>query len=623
MRTNLLLIAVAVGLGLGGSASAADRPVPRACPGLPEFARARCGTIRVPLDRANPSFGSTAVAFALVRRRDTSQPSLGTIVANPGGPGVAVIGSSEAPYVKDFAPLLDRRDLLLVDPRGTGRSGVIACKSLGGTAFAFATGEQAVARIGACGRELGTRAGLYGSAAVADDIEAVRAALGLKRLDLWGDSYGTFLMQVYAARHPENVRSVVLNGAYPIAFDPWGRNRLAAARRGIRLVCARTRACNGDAALRDIARLATRLRGRPVSFTFVVARDRVRMRLDEGALAELVFTGGDATAFGRIPGAVASALRGDYASIQRLLQNRSIQNAVSLSDPSFSYAQNLATDCHDFPRVFSYADPRAARRAAYARALKAIDPHAFWPFSPDGWTQTSPAGAQCLDWPSDSSARSPLPPGTRFPDVPVLVLSGDLDANAPSSAGRLAARQFAHATFIEIPNAGHTPTAHSACALNLGLRFVATLQVNAQACARTGTPPQVTAPPLRRAAELPLVPVKGTSADQRALGLIVATAGDLLEQGGILEATGSAKGLRGGRYVMRKDGAVRLLGVRVVRDASVSGLVNLSRAGLKGTLRLTGPGIAPGQLRVQLTESGRSHATGTVNRRRVDFSFRL
>ena len=69
MRTNLLLIAVAVGLGLGGSASAADRPVPRACPGLPEFARARCGTIRVPLDRANPSFGSKSLPFVGSRDR--------------------------------------------------------------------------------------------------------------------------------------------------------------------------------------------------------------------------------------------------------------------------------------------------------------------------------------------------------------------------------------------------------------------------------------------------------------------------------------------------------------------------------------------------------------------------
>ena len=84
MRTNLLLIAVAVGIGLGGSATAADGPVLGACTGLPELARARCGTIRVPLDRVNPSLGTTRVAFAFLPRRETSRPSLGTLVPNPG-----------------------------------------------------------------------------------------------------------------------------------------------------------------------------------------------------------------------------------------------------------------------------------------------------------------------------------------------------------------------------------------------------------------------------------------------------------------------------------------------------------------------------------------------------------
>ena len=113
-----------------------------------------------------------------------------------------------------------------------------------------------VSRIGACGRQLGSRAGLYGTAAAADDIEAVRAALGLERLDLWGSSYGTYLMTVYAARHPAHVQSLVLHGAYPIDFDPWALDRLAAARRSIGLVCARTGDCRGDVVLRDLAELA-------------------------------------------------------------------------------------------------------------------------------------------------------------------------------------------------------------------------------------------------------------------------------------------------------------------------------------------------------------------------------
>ena len=96
-----------------------------------------------------------------------------------------------------------------------------------------------------CAGDLGARAGLYGSAAVADDIEAVRATLGAEKLDLWGDSYGTFLMPIYAARHPQHVRSIVLDGAFPIASDPWGRDVLQGVRRVIGLVCRRTHALLG------------------------------------------------------------------------------------------------------------------------------------------------------------------------------------------------------------------------------------------------------------------------------------------------------------------------------------------------------------------------------------------
>ena len=124
---------------------------------------------------------------------------------------------------------------------------MLRCSGLRGVVPALGPNEDRfLARIGACGRELGLRAGLDGTAAAADDIESVRAVLGLERLDLWGASYGTYLMTVYAARHPEHVRSLVLLGAYPIDFDPWALDRLAAARRSIRLVCARTHACRGE-----------------------------------------------------------------------------------------------------------------------------------------------------------------------------------------------------------------------------------------------------------------------------------------------------------------------------------------------------------------------------------------
>ena len=85
---------------------------------------------------------------------------------------------------------------------------------------------------------------------------------------------------------------------------------------------------------------------------------------------------------------------------------------------------------------------------------------------------------------------SPVAAGTAMPDVPVLVLSGDLDANTPSFAGRQVARQFAHATYAEIPNEGHTPTG-SPCGMRLAVRFVVTGAADPNGCTNTGRPPRV------------------------------------------------------------------------------------------------------------------------------------
>jgi hypothetical protein len=68
---------------------------------------------------------------------------------------------------------------------------------------------------------------------------------------------------------------------------------------------------------------------------------------------------------------------------------------------------------------------------------------------------------------------------------------------------------------------------------------------------------------------------------------------------------------------------VRLDRVRVVRDASVSGAVALTQRGVRGTLRLAGPGVVDGELRVRLTANGRGRAVGRLGGEPVALDFRL
>jgi pimeloyl-ACP methyl ester carboxylesterase len=140
---------VALALGTAAAAVALVTAAPAA---------ARSGAVTVPLDRADPATGTTRVAYRLIPRRDRTSPAQATILFNPGGPGQAPIGLA-ALVRRELAPLFEHRDLLLVDPRGAGRSDALHCRGDGDAGLAFASHDAFIRAIGDCGRELGPRAG--------------------------------------------------------------------------------------------------------------------------------------------------------------------------------------------------------------------------------------------------------------------------------------------------------------------------------------------------------------------------------------------------------------------------------------------------------------------------------
>ena len=575
----------------------------------------QCGTVPVPLDRANPAAGTIDIAYALVPHSDTSRPSLGTVVPNPGGPGGSASGFAGV-YLKAFAPLRARRDLLLIDVRGTGQSGPLTCPTLTAQAARdpLSLDERALARL--CGADLGARAALYDTAAAADDIDAVRAALGLDKLDLWGDSYGTFLMPVYAARHPDHVRSIVLDGAFPITEDPWGRDEVRAARRVIGLVCRRTHRCSGARVLSQLGWLAGRLRRHPVHFSAHSPIGAVRLTVGERELANLGFGFGDPRVFGLLPAAVDAARRGDFALLKRMTAVFRIGEARRFfSDPSVSsIAVAVAVECHDYPRPYSVADPVAQRRAEYERGLAALDPGQFRPFSASAWLNTDiDAGPKCLDWPVDPTAGSPLR-GLRLPDVPVLVQSGDLDTNTPIEQGRPAAAQFRHSIFAVVANAGHTPDLHP-CGVAMALDFIRHLKTNRDRCRHAGRPPQVVGRPALRAAQLPLARVHAAVPVRRAVAVALATLADERALVAYSDLSGTLDALRGGTYVVGQD-RVRFVGARVVTDATANGTQKNDRGATLTRLSLRGHGVPPARLTL-LSNGNTTRVTGTVAGRRV------
>jgi pimeloyl-ACP methyl ester carboxylesterase len=185
---------------------------------LPEFDEpARCGELRVPENPALPHGRLLTVAFAVL-------PATGTrtlpdpIVPLMGGPGEDALSAAGA-MAERLRSLRHDRDLLLVDQRGTGRSGALRCRLHDpGDAEQNLRHLMPPEAVETCARELAHNADLtqYTYLHFARDLEAVRTALGYGRLNLFAGSYGTRAAQVFVRAYAESVRTAYMGSVVPI-----------------------------------------------------------------------------------------------------------------------------------------------------------------------------------------------------------------------------------------------------------------------------------------------------------------------------------------------------------------------------------------------------------------------
>ncbi|KOG43719.1 alpha/beta hydrolase [Streptomyces resistomycificus] len=177
----------------------------------------QCGKVTVPLDYARPE-GAT-LDLALARYRATGE-SRGSVLLNFGGPGGAGV-SELAAGAKDFMSLTNGYDVVSFDPRGVGRSSPVTC---GNNADAVAATdpdadadprtvlEQLRKAASACAKHSGPVLPHIGTVNAARDLDVMRQAVGDKKLNYLGFSYGSRLGAVYAAQFPRKVGRMVLDG---------------------------------------------------------------------------------------------------------------------------------------------------------------------------------------------------------------------------------------------------------------------------------------------------------------------------------------------------------------------------------------------------------------------------
>jgi pimeloyl-ACP methyl ester carboxylesterase len=623
----LLLAAVAVALGVSalsspgsalGARAAAAVKLTLGSQTLTRCAQSPvtyCGRLAVPLDYSSPSGPDISIAFRWYPA--TAGTAAGTVVPVEGGPGYPSIGSvlygsgsRQGGYAPMYGPLLERWNMLAVDNRGTGASTPLRCPALQG--FTGPTGTAAFQRaVGECGAALNRRwrypdhapvhaSDLFTSTPAAADLAAVLRALGVGKVDLYGDSYGSFFAQVFAARFPTMVRSLTLDSTYSVAgLDPFYRSSVAAMPGDFQAACSRAPACAeaepGSVWARIGALAAAVRQARSIGGVVPAPSGRLeKVTIDATGLVDLVNDAAEDRQIYRALDAAARALlqERDPAPLLRLYAQRVAVDEAYFGRPVGEYSVGLyfAASCLDYPQLFDLAASPALRATQLAAAEAALPAGTYAPFTTAEWVaqdQNTEAYTACLDWPSPQIAQPPVsgPPPLLPSSLPVLVLGGELDAwTPPADVPKVLAGLGGHARFVELANTTHVVgQGETACGSALIRGFVAHPQsldtLDASCAPAVPALHSVGVYPDSLAGEPPIEPSPGSGASSLALRLAAAavqTAGDAVARYEAIEAS-SDRGLHGGSVAVEKGGRLLTLSRdQLIPGVPVSGTVTLT-----------------------------------------------
>ena len=230
-----------------------------------------CARLSVPLDRSGTVGGR--VSLFVKRMRAQRRPRRGATFVLAGGPGQSATDAFDGDVLGQLSVAYRRRDLIVYDQRGTGRSGLLRCRGLERSSLL----DPGPAAPG-CANRLGAARAFYSTSDSVEDMEAIRQRLGLGKIAIFGTSYGTKVALAYAARYPANVERLVLDSVVTgDGPDPLYRSSFEAAPRALRALC-RTgcRAVTPDP-VADLRTLLARLAVAPLRGRLVSSSGRVRI----------------------------------------------------------------------------------------------------------------------------------------------------------------------------------------------------------------------------------------------------------------------------------------------------------------------------------------------------------
>jgi pimeloyl-ACP methyl ester carboxylesterase len=334
--------------------------------------------------------------------------------------------------------ILRKRDVVLVDQRGTGQSNRMQCE-LGETQVDVGA-EEARRLMKKCMEALPGNPAMYTTSLAIDDLDVVREALGYAQVNLYGGSYGTRVALSYLKYHEATTRAVIIDAVVPqdLALGPAIPVRSQATLERLIAACAANAACSKSFPTLDAdfdkvkaqlkqGRVAVAMRdpvdGKPIEMklSYGEMAGAIRMMLYQPEMHSLV------------PLFLHQAAAGDWVPLaaQVALTLRQTNEMLALG------MHNSVICAEDVP--FYKVD--ATERAEIARSYL-------------GGIADEEIGALCTDWP-----RGPVKDGFKEPvksAKPVLLLSGELDPITPPAYAARAAETLSNSRHIVAPGQGHT-----------------------------------------------------------------------------------------------------------------------------------------------------------------------
>jgi len=419
-----------------------------------------CARLDLPLDHAEPDGKRLSIAVVRVRHRDQDR-RIGSLVMNPGGPGLA--GSA---FVANWASwlsddVLSRFDVVTFDPRGTGGSAAIDCGPIPadddlspfpdllsetGYADAAAASRQS---MDACAQALGGQAPFFNTQNTARDLELLRESLGDRRLTYVGFSYGAKLGAEYAHQFPDRVRALVLDAPSDPLADPVATTeaQVAGFERSFQTWaddCPARPSCAplGDprgyladlVARADAAPIASRRPGGDLPATGSDVMAATQTLLYQKATWPL------------LDEALTEAAAGDSGSLHEAIDHGNGRSGANDDSPDPADA-NLVINCNDRP-----PGPTESQIKAAARRLTAQLP-VF-----GAWGSGGLFG--CAFWPAE---RHVLEPPTAPTSPAVLVVGTVGDPATPYAGAVRLAETLGHGRLLTWEGEGHTAYGQSDC----------------------------------------------------------------------------------------------------------------------------------------------------------------